>query len=140
MSTEAGNAQSKVEATLGVGIAFPFHFDDRGRVARSSGVTHVKEAIIQTLTTSFSERVMVRRFGSSIRDYLFEVDLQFLQQQVRSDIESTVKRWEKRVRLVNVRVERDENEPSKINVSVSYIVVRTNEAGVVVWPFYLRGD
>jgi len=140
MTTLAGESQQQVDATLGVGIAFPFHFDDRGRVARSGGLTHVKEAIVQTLTTSFSERVMTRRFGSSLKDYLFETDLQLLRQQATADIETTLQRWEKRVRLIGVSLKQSKEDNSKIEVFVTYLVVRTNDTGSVVWPFYLRGE
>lgn len=135
---KASDLQAKAKASLGKGIAYPFHFNDRGRVATSDGVVHVSQGVKQSILTAFEERVMVRRFGSRIRRFLFHQDFQLLQQEIRADIQRILSRWEKRVRLVSVRVEQEPEKPEQINVEVSYLIIRTNELGTEIFPFYVR--
>jgi len=131
--------RGKVDTALGVGVSFPFHFTSAGGVAKTGGVEHVREAIVQTIGTDYSKRVMTRQFGSNLKARVFSTTPDDMRRRIINDTLSVLKRWERRIRVSSIRVRQDINEVEKIYVEVSYIVLRTNQTGSLVYPFYLTG-
>ena len=130
----------KVAASLGKGIAFPFRFGGRGKVVLSEGTDRVKEALFHLLMTGFSERTMLRSFGTNLKSYLFtRNDFQSLRIDIITEIRNVINRWEKRVILDRVEVVPNESKPGEVTVSLDYTVIRTGETDSLVYPMYLAG-
>ena len=52
-------------------LDFPFHYDERGRTARTDDQDHIRDLIYQVLLTSPGERVMRPTFGSGLLQLVF---------------------------------------------------------------------
>ena len=53
-------------------------------------------------------------------------------------LEALIK-WEPRIEVLEVNVERFDDEPNRLNIRIDYLIVDTNDQRNLVYPFYLRG-
>lgn len=75
------------------GIAFPFHVDELGKVASSSGDEHLRARIVQVLLTAPGERVMTPEFGCGLRDLVFAPNDDVLSATAEFAISRALQRW-----------------------------------------------
>jgi len=124
---------------LGRGWKFPPQIDSStGRFMVVEYEEDIKEAIYIILMTKFHERVMIRDFGSNINSYLFtQIDFTILN-LLKQDIIDALTRWEPRIMNLEVEVEQDPQENSKINIIIKYTARATNNPFNLVYPFYIN--
>ena len=128
---------------LGKGVKFPFQFNVIGgtetSVAVSQKFDHINESIQQILSTCPGERVMLPEFGSRLRDLLFEPNNAVLKALARVYVIDAIKRWEKRVMVKEVYIaDSPQNlDQCLLNIHISYIVIRNQVVGNLVYPFYI---
>jgi phage baseplate assembly protein W len=95
---------------------------------------HLKQSIVDILTTPIGSRVMRREYGSNLF-YLVDqpINRDFLQ-QIYAAVAEALERWEPRLNLKKVTV--DEVKDSRITLSLSgiYLItqVRVDIRGVVI--------
>lgn len=124
---------------LGAGLKFPVRVNNvTGRFETVSDETKIKESIYIILMTQKGERVLLPNFGSKINDYVFEVMNSTSLTLMANNIKIAIQTYEKRVKDVNVNVVIDKYESGKLIINISYVIIKTNVAGNMVFPFFLQ--
>lgn len=124
---------------LGTGMKFPVQVDKTtGRFKMSSDEEDIKESIYIILMTQKGERLLLPNFGSRINDYVFEVMDQTTLTLMANDIKSSIANYEKRIKDLEVFVEIDKDNTSKLILNIRYKVAQNNSVGNLVFPFYLQ--
>lgn len=124
---------------LGMGIKFPVSINNvTGRFNMVSDDEDIKEAIYIILMTHKGERLIMPNFGSRINDYVFEVMNETNLTLMANNIKIAIENYEKRISNLNVSIAADEVDEGKMIVNITYTISKTNEAGNVVFPFYLQ--
>lgn len=123
---------------LGTGFAFPFSVNKQtGKIKMVSHEEDISEAIEIILRTNVRERVMLPDFGSNVEDFVFAVNrlenISSLEDSVRTALET----YEPRIKNIEVEVNTDQGDTSKVIVSIRYVVRSTNNLFNKVYPFYL---
>lgn len=122
---------------LGSGWKFPISIDDNGNFTLVSEDEDIKEAILIILNTSPGERVMRPEFGCGIHNYVFSVINNSNLKLIEEEIEKALILYEPRIVLENIQISVDENEGSKLIISIEYNVKSSNSRHNLVYPFYL---
>lgn len=124
---------------LGRGWKFPIQVDPtNGRMMSSEYEEDIEEAIKIILFTSKGERVMRPDFGSTIYEYIFNLTDDMTIGLLESETEEAIQRWEPRVKDVRVRASIANGNPEQLNITVSYVVRKTNNLFNKVYPFYIH--
>lgn len=80
-------------------------------------------------------------FGCGIHQYVFAPNNTRTAGLVRFQVEEALNRWEPRINLESVTVERDPGDPATLLISIDYKVRATDSRFNLVYPFYLeRGE
>jgi phage baseplate assembly protein W len=109
-------------------IDYPLHFDQLGRTAHCDEDEHVRDLVEQVLFTIPGERVNRPDFGSPLLNLVFEPNSDAIAAAVELAVQAALQQWLSEVVLVEaVRVE---NVDSVLNVSVQYVVRRTQQRQV----------
>lgn len=126
---------------LGKGWTFPVAPDIRGAVSMSGYEKSVEESIRIILGTTPGERAMRPEFGCRINEILFSPNSSRTVSLAVHYIEEAIVKWEPRVILKKVSGEQDTDNPSKVNINISYEIRSVNTFFNMVYPFYLeRGE
>ena len=91
------------------GMSFPFRFDGRGGVAKSTtshnDFSHIKEGIIQVLGTNLGERVMEINFGSEVYKSQFDsIYDEITHSELEFYVRDAIQVWDNRVEVKKVTV------------------------------------
>jgi phage baseplate assembly protein W len=109
-------------------LDYPFRFDGRGRTAATTDDDHIRDMIEQVLFTMPGERVNRPTFGSGLLQLVFAPNSDALAAATQLSVQASLQQWlgdlilVQRVDVVNV--------DSRLEVTVEYVVRRTQEARV----------
>jgi phage baseplate assembly protein W len=137
---------TKATDIVGRGWAFPFRFTTVGRTSKMVGVSRVAStekivmAMRQILGTRIGSRVIDRNFGSDLREILFTPIDEVSIARVRFAVTSAIQRWERRVELLDVAVDISSAQSGRIDVTVDFKVISTQEIGNLVYPLYITDE
>ena len=106
------------------GIAFPFGKNSTTFPAEVTDEDLVKQSLIQIVTTARGERVMRPDFGSAAYSFVFENNNVLLAELMRDELTAAIAKFEPRVIVRGIVVERDESE---VIVTINYIVSLTGQ-------------
>jgi phage baseplate assembly protein W len=133
---------STTDLVIGTGLASLLQFSsikNNQLFILSSGPDVISQSIRTILDTPIGSRVNNNEFGSSVRDLIFEPNDIILKDLLYYAIVVALQRWEKRISITSVKfvTENDNNAiPSnQINITISYIINATHQAGSYVYPF-----
>jgi len=116
-------------------IAFPFHFDGRGRTAEATTDAHIRDLIEQVLFTAPGERVNRPTFGSGLRQLVFAPNSDQLASATQCLVQAALQQWlGDLIEVGDVQVDSDD---AAMRVTVQYTVRRTQQAQVA--EFTRRG-
>jgi phage baseplate assembly protein W len=101
-------------------IAFPLHFDSRGRSALAAPDDHVRQMIEQLIFTSPGERVMRPDFGSGLLQLVFAPNSPELAATVQFTLQAALQRWLGDV--IEVSALEVSSSDSTLRVDISYLV------------------
>jgi phage baseplate assembly protein W len=76
-----------------VNLAFPFHFDRRGRTAVAGDDAHLRDMIEELLFTSPGERVNLPDFGTGIRQMVFAPNSPEIAAALQFTLQAALQRW-----------------------------------------------
>jgi uncharacterized protein len=125
------------DSFLGSGWKFPIVPDKVGSLGYVDGDANVEQSMHILLMTELGERVMRSDFGTQAPRLVFSPgSIQYLR-LLENTVREAVRDWEPRVDLTQVLAEADPADETRITVSVSYTVRRSNTKGNLVFPFYL---
>jgi phage baseplate assembly protein W len=110
-------------------IDYPYHFDSRGRTARTTTPEHIKDMVVQFLFTSPGERVNRPDFGAGLLRRMFEPNSPELAAALIFTIKAGLQNW--LGDLIEVgELDVVANE-STLMVALSYTVRSTGESDKV---------
>jgi uncharacterized protein len=109
-------------------VAFPFHFDGRGRTAEAGHDEHIRQMIEQVLFTSPGERVNRPTFGCGLAQLVFAPNSDELAAATQYLVQGALQQWlGDLIQVEDVLVESDD---STLRVAVQYVVRRTQQREV----------
>ena len=110
---------------FGRGMAFPPRVGTDGRIAQSVGAENIRENIRLILLTEPQERLMLPQFGGGLKRFLFQPSTVATQRLIQDAIVQSLGRWEPRIRVENVVVSADPDDPRAVLIQISYQLVAT---------------
>jgi phage baseplate assembly protein W len=110
-------------------LDFPLRFDGRGRTAASGVDDHVRDLVEQVLFTSPGERVNRPDFGSGLLQAVFEPNSDTLRTTAQLLTQAALHQWLGDV--IEVEAVEVENQDAALEVTVTYVVRRTQQRRVV---------
>lgn len=124
---------------FGQGLSFPPRVGADGRLAWSEGEDNVRESIRLILMTEPGERLMREDFGCGLRKFLFEPNTVTTRELIRERVGKAIERWEPRVKVDDVTVEADTNNPRLVGITVFFRLVATQALGRIGLTLQLEG-
>ena len=109
-------------------IDYPFHFNSSGRTADTKEQEHIRDLIEQVLFTSPGERVNRPTFGCGLMQLIFAPNSDELATATQYLVHGSLQQW--LGDLIQVSEVTVSSEESTINVTVKYIVRKTQESRV----------
>lgn len=125
---------------IGSGFAFPMGIDPLGGVEINSDDANIRQSMMIILGTAPGERMMRPTFGCAIHDILFEPNTAVTAAKIEYEVKKSLMEFEPRVSDIEVTAEPDDTETSRMNVTISYTIRKTNTKANLVYPFYLRKE
>lgn len=99
-----------------------------GQISRKANVDAVKLAIRNLILTNKYERLRNPGFGTNIRNFLFEPFSNTTESQIKEEIRDAITNYEKRARLLDVKVESNPDDYSIfVNIEFSVVMSKTVE-------------
>ena len=123
-------AKTDVKATYR-GIAFPFGKGSTSLPAGATDAVLVKDSIKQIILTTPGERVMRPDFGCNAYSFVFENNDEILAELIRTEVTGALGRYEPRIAVRGVSVERDASE---VVITISYILNLTGQQDSIAVP------
>ena len=130
-------AKSKI---IGSGFSFPMQVDALGSVEMSSDDENIRQSMMLILGTAPGERMKRPTFGCAIHDILFEPNTSVTAAKIEYEVKRALLEFEPRVDDIEVDAMPDPMEESRMNVTISYTIRKTNTKSNMVYPFYLRKE
>ena len=110
-------------------VAFPYHFDSRGRTADAGEEQHIRELIEQLLFTAPGERVNRPTFGSGLLRLVFAANSPELAAAAQLMVQGALQQW--LGELIQVEAVEVTHEDSTLHVQVRYLIRRTQQRRLV---------
>jgi len=130
---------------LGRGWAFPISFTvSRGSVQEiqsfsySESVQNIKDSIDHILSTKRGSRIGRRDFGSLMYELVQEVNDETFDTLAEHYVREALLKWEKRIILGPTQVNRSKWKQGVVEITIRFRVIKTQEAGSMVYPFYVE--
>ena len=122
---------------IGTGFAFPMGTNDRGGILTTTGDHRIEDSILLILSTAPGERVMRPEFGCTIWDLVFApIDTVTLNDMAAATTRA-LRRWEPRIQVNHIETQIDDDDPTRVDISIHYEVLATNDRRNLVYPFYV---
>lgn len=106
-------------------VAYPLHFDGRGRTAETGEDAHVRDMIEQVLFTAPGERVNRPTFGSGMLQLLFAPGGDALAAAAQFAVQASLQQWLGEMVIVEAVDARAAD--STLVVTVQYVLRRSQE-------------
>jgi uncharacterized protein len=106
-------------------IAYPLHFDSRGRTAEATADQHIRDLIEQVLFTSTGERVNRPTFGTNLRQLIFAPNSDELASTTQFLVQGALQQW--MGDLIRVESLQVESRESTVTVTVQYVVLQNQK-------------
>jgi phage baseplate assembly protein W len=110
-------------------IAYPFHFDQRGKTASASDDDHIRQMIEQLLFTNSGERVNRPDFGSGILQLVFAPTSSELAAALQFTLQAALQRW--LGDLIQLQTLSVTSVDSTVSITINYVRIATNQSAVL---------
>jgi uncharacterized protein len=121
---------------IGSGWAFPVGVDATGQIALVRGSREIEQAMQLILSTYPGERPMRPKFGSKLRDFIFDGATRENAAAIAAEVRASLLQWEPRASVVDVIVTPEAADPGVLMIDILYTIKATNDARNLVFPFY----
>jgi len=111
-----------------IGLSFPFRKKGSQFPVQATDLELIRESLLQIMSTNRGERLMRPTFGINVLDYIFESNTDILGATVRAQVVDAITRYESRVIIENVTVERVDE---MMIINIYYIIKVTRQADSV---------
>lgn len=106
-------------------IDYPFHFDGRGRTAKTDHTDYIRDLVEQVLFTAPGERVNRPDFGTGLMQLVFAPASDELATATQFLIQGALQQWlGDYIQVEDVKVV---SEESTITITVKYIIIQNQE-------------
>jgi phage baseplate assembly protein W len=122
---------------IGSGWGFPVDVDSTGGIRLVSRQTEIEQSIRLVISTAPGERPMRPEFGCSIHDHVFDPADGGTAGRIAFEVRESLRRWEPRIDVADVRVERHPTQPDALLLDIRYVTSDSNDPRNLVFPFYL---
>ncbi|MDI3560167.1 GPW/gp25 family protein [Bradyrhizobium sp. Arg816] len=114
-------------------VAFPYHFDSRGRTASASlaYADHVRDLIEELIFTSPGERVNRPDLGTGLMQLVFSPNSPELAAALQFTLQAALQHW--LGDIIQVRDLQANAEDSTLTVSIAYVILPTGQAQTTVF-------
>lgn len=102
-----------------------------------SGPEKIRQSIYLILDTEPGERIMRPDFGCGLMRYLMKPNSTATRALIQREVALALKLWEPRIEVEGVQVTPGE-DPSLVQIEISYVHKRDGRPGNFVYPFYLE--
>ena len=109
-------------------IDFPYHIDNRGRIAQIDDDGHLRDMIEQVLFTSPGERVNRPTCGCGLMQLVFQPNSSELATATQFLVQGALQQW--LGDLIEVDDVQVQDQDSSLHVTISYTVRRSQERQV----------
>ena len=123
---------------LGKGWRFPVAINLTGGISSSSLDENVRESIFIILGTAPGERVKRPDFGCRIHDLMFEPNNFVTSARAEYFCEEALYKYEPRLKEVTVKAVPNADEPNRLDIRITYVIIGQTHPKNLVYPFYLR--
>jgi phage baseplate assembly protein W len=110
-------------------IAYPFHFDQRGRTATASDDEHIRQMIEELLFTNAGERVNRPDFGSGILQLVFAPNSTEVAAALQFTLQAALQRW--LGDLIQLQALDVSAVDSTLNITINYLLIPSNQSAVL---------
>jgi phage baseplate assembly protein W len=124
------------EEFIGSGWGFPVRTDAVGGIALVTREREIEESMRLILGTALGERPMRPEFGCRVHEYVFAPADATTAGLIGYEVRASLLRWEPRIRVTDVTVEPDPDEPATLYITIDYTIPRSNDPRNLVFPFY----
>lgn len=121
---------------IGRGWSFPVRTEPHGAIAVVEGTANLEKAMRIVLLTYLGERPMRPRFGSRLRDFMFEGVTPENAEAIAQEVRRALHSCETRARVDDVEVVPVGSPVGAFDISIHYTVLATNDQRNLVVPFY----
>jgi phage baseplate assembly protein W len=121
---------------IGRGFAFPMRVNATGGVAMVTDHQELVESMRLILGTAIGERPMRPEFGCKIHDRIFDAINSATFAQVEADVREALERWDPRVVVEDITVQRHPEIDAALTIEISYTAANYYDPRVLVFPFY----
>jgi len=125
------------EEVIGRGWPFPIRPGPDRRLRLIGGERKIRESIWTILATAPGERVMRPQFGAGLPRDVFSPNDPRNRALIATRVKDALIRHEPRIDVLDVRVDPDPDEDSRVLVQVDYRVRANNAVFNLVYPLYL---
>jgi len=122
---------------LGTGWNYPVVPVASDKLDYAAGPDKVAQSIWIILDTDPGERVMRPSFGCGLRRYLMAPNTTATRALIQHDVEVALATSEPRIKIIGLSVDPGD-DPSLVLIRISYVHLRNNQPGNLVFPFYLE--
>src|SRR5687768_16842402 len=122
---------------LGKGLRFPVSVNLNGGVSSSAYEENVRQSIFIVLGTAPGERVNRPDFGCRIHDLMFAPNNDETAARAEYYCEEALYKYEKRITAIKCNAFPNKDEPSRLDIRISYQIAGKSEKKNLVYPFYL---
>lgn len=113
------------------GIKFPFQKGDTSFPAAATDEELIQDSLLQLVMTMNGERIMRPDVGTNALTFIFENNDVVLSNLLRAEIHGVVAKYEPRVQVTDILVERRDSE---IILTITYVILATRRPGAAVVP------
>jgi len=125
---------------LGRGWRFPVSVNRTGGVSTSEAEENVRQSIFIILGTAPGERVRRPDFGCDIHDLMFAPNNPTTAGLAEFYCEEALAKWEPRITNIEAKATPSADEPSRLDIRVTYMIRGSNRVDNLVFPFYLQTE
>ncbi|OLR92392.1 GPW/gp25 family protein [Actinokineospora bangkokensis] len=125
---------------VGRGWAFPLGVTANGTIAAVSGARKLEQAMTLVLSTYPGERPFRPRFGSRLRDFVYESASAVVFARIEQEVRDALTLWEPRTEVRSVTVYPSPDQDHLLHIDIAYVVKGENDPRNLVHPFYTIPD
>lgn len=125
---------SNAEKFLGNGMIFPIVLNNSGRPDIVGGKELLEASFKHIMSWAFGTRYMLGEFGTKLEQLLQEPNDLVLQTLVKHYTVDVISKWEKRVEVLEVKLE--SKEDTILNIKITYKVISTKQEESFIFPYY----
>lgn len=124
---------------LGTGWSFPPTFSKKtNKVLLTSDEEDINKSLEILLSTTIGERFLQPLYGCNLENYVFEAMSAATETSIKITVKNAILLFEPRIKLLVIDLLDGFINEGRIDISIDYEVINTNNRYNLVYPFYLN--